>query len=461
MGKKEAAFTVKGKLSSKALRVSEALSWADLKVDLRKDFAEIDSEPLIAYGSSSSSGGGVGDHTDVVSDAASYKEMFSFVLGEMATGSKEVVVSLVTAREAKNIRERSERMADAHPSLAAVRRESGLSGIGGTGPSSKKLSPAVTPTAGEEKRVEVTPLTFMPGEGYVIYKPVMTWPSEELSMCAWARFSAEGAKQGTLLSYASRKKDDEIVLSRDAGRPWTLDLPTQDLVTLHPSNPKPCNVVYINLPRSKHQQPCSLRSKSSHTTSKSQTANPKPSKLPTHKLPKALQPSNPRKPSDPQPGGMLRAVVKGEMIEGKASIDDGQWHHICMTWSSISGEIFAPNSQLFGLLALLNLDAQTGRCSPHQIPILSLTVDPRVGLQPRSLSASSAGDVKLYLDGVEAGSKAKHRVGAKIEPSGSFVVGEGQKGGPGKIQGGDTSFSGDAAEVQALEPSPWAPNHQP
>jgi hypothetical protein len=51
------------------------------------------------------------------------------------------------------------------------------------------------------------------------------------------------------------------------------------------------------------------------------------------------------------------------------------------------------------------------------------------------------------LDGLEAGSKAKHRIGAKIEPSGSFVVGEGQKGGPGKIQGGGTSFSGDAAEV--------------
>ena len=51
------------------------------------------------------------------------------------------------------------------------------------------------------------------------------------------------------------------------------------------------------------------------------------------------------------------------------------------------------------------------------------------------------------MDGLEAGSKAKHRIGAKIEPSGSFVVGEGQKGGPGKIQGGDTSFSGDAAEV--------------
>jgi hypothetical protein len=214
MGKKEAAFTVKGKLSSKVLRVSEALSWADLKVDLKRDFAEIDSEPLIAYGSSTSGGG---DHGDVVSDEASYREMFSFVLGEMAASSKEVVVSLVTALEAKDIRERSERIAEAPPSLVAARRESSLSGTGGMGSSSTKATPSGTPMAKEEKRVEVTPVTFMPGEGYVIYKPVMTWPTEEVSMCAWARFSVDGAKQGTLLSYASRKKDDEIVISRDAG----------------------------------------------------------------------------------------------------------------------------------------------------------------------------------------------------------------------------------------------------
>lgn len=214
MGKKEAAFTVKGKLSSKVLRVSEALSWADLKVDLKRDFAEIDSEPLIAYGSSTSGGG---DHGDVVSDEASYREMFSFVLGEMAASSKEVVVSLVTASEAKDIRERSERMAEAPPSLVAARRQSSLSGTGGMSSSSTRATPSGTPMAKEEKRVEVTPVTFTPGEGYVIYKPVMTWPTEEVSMCAWARFSVDGAKQGTLLSYASRKKDDEIVISRDAG----------------------------------------------------------------------------------------------------------------------------------------------------------------------------------------------------------------------------------------------------
>ena len=40
---------------------------------------------------------------------------------------------------------------------------------------------------------------------------------------------------------------------------------------------------------------------------------------------------------------MLRGVIKGEIIEGKASVDDGQWHHICMTWSSISGESQAPD----------------------------------------------------------------------------------------------------------------------
>lgn len=161
----------------------------------------------------------------------------------------------------------------------------------------------------------MTPITFGDGEAYVIYKPVMAWPSEELSLCVWARFTPlagdklEEGKNGTVVSYASRKKDDELALARS-------------------------------------------------------------------------------------PEGMLRVVIKGEAVETQTRIDDGQWHHMCVTWSSITG------------------------------------------------------DAKVYIDGLEAASKSKHRVGAKVEPSGSFVLGEAQQGGPGKIQStAGTSFRGDAAEL--------------
>lgn len=115
-GKKEAAFTVNGKSGSKSLRVSEALSWDDLKVDIQRDFPECTGQPYLAYGSG-------GQERDVVSDASTYRDMFTYTLGEMAAGSPSVSLRLVTKEEAHAIRDMFDKD-DVPPSPAAVRRES-------------------------------------------------------------------------------------------------------------------------------------------------------------------------------------------------------------------------------------------------------------------------------------------------------------------------------------------------